>query len=540
MLIEIKCDKFREKVIKFKSGLNVVLGDDKATNSIGKTTLLMVIDMVYGGNSFYDRSKDVIDVLGEHEYFFKFKFNDKHYCFSRSTSDHSIVVRCDFEYNPIRSMSIDEYRQLLKSLYKIENYDLKFRSLVSLFSRIWRKGNTDVTSPLHTHQNESFLICIEKLIKIYDKYKSIEEYVFELKDYSQKIDAYKKAKNKNLIPTLNKNKYKENKEVISTIKSEINDIKENLAKYAVSIREITNREMLELKNRKDVLVSTKSELEVKLQRVDNNLKGNRYIKSRHLQSLIEYFPDVNYEKLDDIESFHSGISLLLKNELQDNKRELNKNLSVINEEINEIDKKINATLSNIDSPEAIVDRVFELSNTYNKSSKYNEYYNEENKIKEGYRDTKTKMTEHKSKILDNIQELINSNLVELTARIYGTGRKPPFLSLNEHRYSYEVLEDTGTGTAYSSMIMLDLSVFYTTSLPILIHDSLLFKNIQNEAITNIIDIYLEYEKQIFISIDEKNKYGNRTALLLLKHSVLSLDGNNVLYIQNWKASENMN
>ena len=49
MLREIICDKFKEKKIEFYDGLNVVLGDEQGSNSIGKSTFLMIIDYVYGG-----------------------------------------------------------------------------------------------------------------------------------------------------------------------------------------------------------------------------------------------------------------------------------------------------------------------------------------------------------------------------------------------------------------------------------------------------------------------------------------------------------
>ena len=49
MLKRIRCDKFREKEIIFHPGLNAVIGDEIASNSIGKSTLLMIIDFVFGG-----------------------------------------------------------------------------------------------------------------------------------------------------------------------------------------------------------------------------------------------------------------------------------------------------------------------------------------------------------------------------------------------------------------------------------------------------------------------------------------------------------
>ena len=71
MLAENRCDKFRNETISFHKGLNVVLGDENATNSIGKSSLLIVIDFAFGGNSLSER-KDIIDELGHHDYYISF------------------------------------------------------------------------------------------------------------------------------------------------------------------------------------------------------------------------------------------------------------------------------------------------------------------------------------------------------------------------------------------------------------------------------------------------------------------------------------
>ncbi len=66
MLSEIRCDKFRMGSIQFHKGLNVILGDDNATNSIGKSTLLMIIDFALGGDSLLKHNGDIVDELGHH------------------------------------------------------------------------------------------------------------------------------------------------------------------------------------------------------------------------------------------------------------------------------------------------------------------------------------------------------------------------------------------------------------------------------------------------------------------------------------------
>jgi len=75
VLVEIRSDKFRKRSIQFQAGLNVVLGDDNATNSIGKSTLLMVIDFALGGDSLIEHNKDIVVELGHHDYFITFLFN---------------------------------------------------------------------------------------------------------------------------------------------------------------------------------------------------------------------------------------------------------------------------------------------------------------------------------------------------------------------------------------------------------------------------------------------------------------------------------
>ena len=74
MLVKLSCEKFRVKTLKFHDDLNVVIGDEKAANSIGKSTILMVIDFVFGGESLLAHNKDIVTELGEHDYHFEFMF----------------------------------------------------------------------------------------------------------------------------------------------------------------------------------------------------------------------------------------------------------------------------------------------------------------------------------------------------------------------------------------------------------------------------------------------------------------------------------
>lgn len=119
MLYEIICDKFNQKRIEFHAGLNSVLGDDLGSNSIGKSTFLMIIDFVLGGKDYIMASTDIQKNVGSHVIKACFIFNEVKHFFSRNTDDLEIVYRCDENYNIHSEMPLDSYCDFLKVNYQI-------------------------------------------------------------------------------------------------------------------------------------------------------------------------------------------------------------------------------------------------------------------------------------------------------------------------------------------------------------------------------------------------------------------------------------
>lgn len=534
MLVEIRCEKFREKTIEFHSGLNVVLGDSVATNSIGKSTLLMVLDFVYGGESFLDHNKDVVDELGHHDYFFTFEFGNACFHFRRGTHTADLVYRCDKDYSELEPISIEDYTAFLKSSYLIGDIDLSFRSIVSLFSRVWGKENLDVKHPLHSFKSQKPSDCITNTIKLFGKYDSIKVLSENVKSKSEERATINKAAKTGLISKTTKTKYKENIEKINKINDEIEEIKNNLKKYAVNISEIVNREVMELKVEKDRLLSEKLRLDSRLVRVRNDLNQNKAIKSKHLEPLLKYFPNLNTSKLEEVELFHSDITKILRKELKSSELELSESLSSINEEIGVIDRKISISLSEIDNPNVVIDRVYGLSQDHAVASQEIDYFEIDTKVKSDLKEAKELLETEKFRILELIQNILNDKNRRNVTAIYNEQRRSPTLKLGQNSYSFDLVEDTGTGKAYSNLILLDLAFLETTNLPFLIHDSVLFKNIQNDAVAKLIELYEFTGKQTFIAIDEVGKYGTLAEKKLKAKKVIQLDNANVLYIKDWR------
>jgi hypothetical protein len=535
MLIEIRSQKFRTGVVPFHSGLNVILGDANATNSIGKSTMLMVVDFAFGGKYLLEHNDDVVKELGHHDYFFTFQFGDEIHRFCRDTSQPDTVYRCgvDFELGP--PMTLEAYTAFLRQAYEVELPDLSFRALVGLYTRVWGKENLDPSKPLHIVPSKSGEECVDDLIKTFDRYATIRDIALKLDNAEKELKAWGTAKNHRVIPAIQKRGYDENQKSIATLESELSDIRVHLARYTANVSEVVNRELLELKKQKDDLLALRLTLASRLQRVQGNLRDNRGVRGESFQDLVRFFPTIDQGRLARVGEFHTGVARLLRSELDASQAQIEEQLATIDQELLSLDERMAGSLNTVEAPTALVDRVAEVATKIKNAREENSRYEYEVGLRAEMKRLKERLQSEKEMILVVIEKTINDGMRKIMTERFGPERKSPHLQLRERGYSFEVEEDTGTGVAYTGLVLFDLTMFLLTRLPILVHDTLIFKNIENDSVSRILPVYLETVKQSFIALDEIEKYGPETSEFLEKHRVLQLDTKNLLYIKDWRS-----
>jgi hypothetical protein len=128
-------------------------------------------------------------------------------------------------------------------------------------------------------------------------------------------------------------------------------------------------------------------------------------------------------------------------------------------------------------------------------------------------------------------------MYELFKKIYKDDRKSPNFTLDSDSYSLKRYDDRGTGSSYVNLIAFDLAIFSLTSLPFIIHDSILFKNIQIPAFDSLVELYNSFSKQSFIAIDEINKFSPKTVKTLKEKLSIQLSEKKTLFILNWKIKK---
>lgn len=535
MLAEIRCEKFNQKIIYFNSGLNVILGDSKATNSIGKTTLLMIIDFVFGGNTYISNGTDIIENLGNHVFQFKFVFGQENLYFARNTNNYKFVYVCDKNYIKKSEISLEEYKKMLFSKYNLDYLGNNARTIIGTFSRIWGKDNYTVDKPLKTKDSKNDTAIIN-LIKLFDKYKFIASLENQIDKIKRQNNAINEAVKGDLIPKINKKQYDDNKIELIEISKKIEEFKKNADNFDLDLKTLMSEELMELKEQKNSLYIKKNQLLNRVKRIENNLNSEDIKIKKKFSKLVEFFPNINIEKLNEINDFHNKISISLKSELIKEEEQLKTLLNIIETDIENITLEINKKIKIKSTSSYNIERLAELLKKENNLKQINQYYETLESNKTNLKDVKDELSKIKTNILSEISNRINIEMYNYFNIIYKDKRTSPTFSINLENYNLKRSGDTGTGSSYINLIAFDLSLFSITKLPILIHDTIMFKNIEVPAFENLIKIYKSFEKQIFISIDEIDKFSQQTKNVLNDRKAIELDKSNTLFIKNWKLN----
>ena len=177
MLTEVSCELFKvngqvRQPIRFHKGLNIILGGKTGVNSIGKSTMLLIIDFAFAGDTY--AKSDAVKQLGNHNIHFTFEFDGKPYYFIRHTATPGDIFQVDKNSNIIATINKDDYTKWLSEHYHMNFAGVKFRNTISRFFRIYGKNNYNELRPLQTRGGtESQESAIHVLIALYNQYETV-------------------------------------------------------------------------------------------------------------------------------------------------------------------------------------------------------------------------------------------------------------------------------------------------------------------------------------------------------------------------------
>lgn len=526
--------------IVFKEGLNVVLGKNDGKMSIGKSSALLAIDFVFGGDT-YIKSDGVLKE-GHHTIFFEFTFDGIPYRFGRNTGNADNIFSCDKDNNPTGEFyTKDEFTDWLKKKYAIDFVGLSFRTTVSSFFRIYGKDNTDERRPLRGVPGQDMEKSINMLLALFDKFKDIEEFKHSVTEQEKRLSAFRQARKYDFISNLvgGMKKYNENLAQISALELQLGALTEE-AVVGQSEEDIEkNKRKAELMSQKYSLETMIQAKERRLRLLDMSLEYGLYPTDADMSALQEFFPSVNLRKLYEVEKYHQKLAKILDNQFSDEKKTIEEELAALRNQLEDVKVQIRQLGFVGNVSKEFLDRHSEIKAEIDALRTQNSAYLTQKELQESKARAEEVLRRSIQDILTEIEETLNGKMKEFNDSLFDTHRKPPHLKFNKHdSYKFETPDDTGTGSNYKGMIVYDLAVFFTTALPAIAHDSLVFKNLEKDVEDGIMRIYASSKKQVFISYDKQGDCHPETQRILEANRVLQLSDNNCeLYGRSWNKEE---
>lgn len=541
MLIEMTSPVFKEKgkmrpPIRFKEGLNVILGKEDGENSIGKSSALLAIDFVFGGDTYLH--SDGVKHIGPHTIFFTFLFDGKKYYFARNTASSEEIQYCSEGYELTGVVwSKREFADWLKERYAINFPGLSFRETVSSFFRVYGKENLDERRPPKGLPGGGMQKSIEVLVKLFNRYGDIEIYNDRLEEQKKKLATFREARKYRFVPDLvgGKKQYEDNLAQIRALQDQLDSLTSDQI-------EARTEEDIEKSRMKAQLQTAKLRVETELQSKQRrlellkmSLEYGLYPTEADLSALQEFFPGVNLRKLYEVERYHKKLALILDEQFATERQSVETEISLLQSYVKELQKQL-ADLGFVGNlSKEFLDRHSEIKGRIDALRKQNEAYLTLTDLQEAKRKADDMLKRGIEDILADIERTLNDKMKEFNDTLFTDSRKAPHIRFKEYNsYEFETPDDTGTGSNYKGMVIYDLAMLYLTALPAIAHDSLILKNISDSAVNGIMKIYAASKKQVFIAFDKQAAYKSDTQKILTENTVLKLsDGNCELYGQSW-------
>lgn len=551
MLVELECKAFASVVdgkriprgkIRFNQGLNTIQGDKQAQNSIGKSTFLMIVDFCFGGDDY--NKNDAKMNVGNHD--INFAFKDKkgqiHY-FSRSTLVPTKVKICNSNYEAVDEIKIDDFRRLLlHDIYDINLLDVTFRSIVSRFMRIYGKNNYNEQQPLNIGRERprDAVLALEKL---FDTYRTVKQFKEEKDKTDEQLKSYKSAVKFHYIVHASKVKndkqLKKNQEQISFYEQNLFKMEENMdvemtfADTEVAKKILAIKEHLTLLRRKrNRLVSQQSTVRI-------NEFSEHIPSAKDIKALAAFFPNLNMKKIEEIEKFHSKMQYILKQEMEEENNRLQALIDSLNRDISKFEEEQRKLGAPVKLPKPFLEEYAKITRNIEDLQAQNQEYLKGQEIVAAARAAKEEYVANQEQQLRMIEATIHEEMVRINDFIYDGERSAPVLDLkNGNSYKFSTPNDGGTGTNFKGLIVFDLSILRLTVLPVIAHDSLIFKNIADLPIDKIFQLYSESPKQIFVVFDKKDAFTKTTQNIIDKTTVIELHENGgELFGLSWAKSK---
>lgn len=540
MLKEILCDEFKSydqprNAIIFHPGLNAVVGNESGTNSVGKSTFLMILDFVFGGDDYLKKSKEVHRNLDPHVIKFQFVFNGISYYFSRSTEDENKINRCNAKYEVEETIPLKSYLDFLQEEYGLMQFGLTFRGAVSRFIRVDRRETMDEEKPFASAKRESDSDAILGMLKLFGDYEDVSEQEKNAKDAAAREEIFKDAMKYDYIPHVRGvTQYRKNQERIDVLQTEAEELAQQSSQGLLELDSMQAEQLRIIRSKLSSFKRQRTRLKAQLDNIGQSKDESKKTFQKDYEELLHFFPEIELGRLEQVENFHRELTKILKKEIKESTANIEAMIELASQQILELERE-QLRISRIPNvAKAILDKYAAVRKELQQLIEANEAWDKKQQLSDKAKSEAQQLNDLIVERMAYIEQKLNTRMETMNATLYDIEMKAPLVHVESaKKYSLHTPDDGGTGMRYKGLILFDLAVLQESNLPFVVHDSVLLLQIENEVLEKLLLLYSQQtQKQVFISFDKLSTPEEER--LLKDAQVLHLSrGGNELFGRSW-------
>ena len=357
--------------------------------------------------------------------------------------------------------------------------------------------SNDIHMPQQTDDignNNSGTMVIPTPDELYNPYEDEDDYPkYEVLD----IDHQKKLQlEKSRYGKARMAKEFRQKELYAQKQKSLQDIDASITRRLDDV----DKETVTIKRKLAVLYDQKLMLQSQIKTLNDNISGQESVLSSDIERVRRFFPDADLLHIEEVNEFHSKIGNILLDEMQEELVELNGLLEDVVSEINELTENIksNGELVNMSSEgliqyEKIVSDSAITEEQYKLAAKGEE-------ITIAFENAEAMKEYEEDKFFKGMTERINQGL-----QTYGVpGDNNPWrFEINEDSKFGHSLHHPRSHQGYDGIIAFDLALLDSTQLPVVLHNSEMFKRMSDDTLRQVIKSYEKCTKQVFVNFGKE-------------------------------------
>ena len=461
--------------------------------------------------------------------YFELEHNGKHLIASRGTEQpDKIKLYSDATFsNPLTTISLPEYLSKLQTFYSLED-DFTFRQMIGPYIRVYQRQTTNEKTPLNSASSQPVNDAILNHLKLHGVYNDLNDLIQEREELDDKVKTYKKSAEYRYIRKINKEEYEKNLKLIDETKSKIANMlqKYNDKKYDNQISK--NSESSSIASTLASFEQQRDNLEARYNAIEslNNINISKFDSS--LSELKEFFPNEDFRSLEETQKFHTEMVSIFNSQTQKEKKKLKKDIDALSEIIKQYEEKYKQ-LNHIETlPETMFREHASLSAEIERMEDENKKYLDNVQNDMALKNKRIEIEEKSKDILRNLQDKINNGLKVLNSHFYNGSISCPKITFNgiDRKYTFYTPSDEGTGTSQKGVILFDLYTLSSTILPLIVHDTIILKHIEDYTIQEILKLYNGFaNKQIIVSYDGDKQIDSEAQHIIVSKTRITLGPN---------------